>query len=156
MIEALPQILTTAAIFVVVSLLFVWLGVRSTNPRTRRVFIGLALASFFPLVAGLLNHFFAGEPGYGVFTTATPGPPAGSPSVVRMVPFPVNHEGVAHRASWSGGDMDFQILNPDLQPREQGRGSQAVFTPDAPGNWTLRLEVPASADTVDIRVVEQR
>lgn len=155
MTEALPQILTAAAIFAVVSLLLVWLGVRSRNQRTRRVYLGLALASLFPLVAGLLNHFLAGEPGYGVFTTATPGPPTGSPSVVRMVPFPVNHAGVAHRASWSGGEMDFQILNPDLEPRQQGRASQAVFTPDAPGNWTLRLEVPASADTVNIRVIEQ-
>jgi hypothetical protein len=102
----------------VVSLLFLWLGVRSQNLRARTAFFALAVLPLFPLVSALVNRYFAGEPHYA-FTNVTPGPPAGSPSVVRMVPFPVTRPGVPHRASWSGGDLEFRILTPGLEPHRQ-------------------------------------
>lgn len=139
----------------VVAILGAYLGAqRAQSRRVRKGLQILALVLGCALAANLLNLVLENQP--RAFETSTPGPPSGSAMAVREVPFPVTAPGELHRATWTGGEMPFRIVSPTGEVLVEGRGGAAQFTPQAEGNWTLRLEVPAGVDTMRIRVVEVR
>lgn len=142
------------ALFVVAALAAYLGAQRATNPKLKKVLLGAAVVLLFALAGNLLNWFLPAAR-YD-FETTTPGPPTGSAMVVREVRFPVTAPGDRHHASWTGGEMPFRIVSPGGVTVREGRAAGAEFTPDAEGNWVLRLEIPATVDTMRIKVQELR
>lgn len=142
------------AIFVVAALAAYLGAQRATNPKLKNILYVVMMMVLFALAGNVLNWYL--QTVRYDFETSTPGPPTGSAMAVREVLFPVTAPGDRHRASWTGGEMPFRIVSPGGVTVQEGRAAGTEFTPDAEGNWVLRLEVPATVDTMRIKVQELR